>query len=85
LTEYVTNASNREALTGPTEVTIFAQDLTPGRHKYAGDMLRARVSETDGADILWRRTTQGLLDPVPLKIEVTGRLGVSVAGRPYGD
>jgi len=85
LTEYVTIASSREALTGPPEVTIFVQDLTPGRHKYAGSMMRALVSETGGVDVLWRRTAQGLLDPKPLRIEINQRLGVSVAGRPFRD
>ena len=85
MTEYVTIASSRDALAGPPEVTIFVQDLTPGRHKYAGNMMRARVSETAGADLLWRRTAQGLLDPEPLRIEIIQRLGVSVAGCPFRD
>jgi len=85
LTEYITIASNREALTGTPEVTIFVQGLTPGRHKYIGNVVRARVSEMDGADVLWRRTDQGLLDPNPLRLEIVQRLGVGVAGSPYRD
>ena len=85
MTEYVTMASNREALTGAPEVTIFVQDLTPGRHKYAGNVVRARVTETDGADVLWRRDDQGLLDRLPLRLEIIQRLGVGVAGSPYRD
>ncbi len=85
MTEYATIAPDRAALTAAPEVEIYVQDLTPGRHKYSGSFVRAAVSETAGEDVLWRRTPQGRLDAVPLRITVRARRGVAVAQPPYQD
>ena len=85
MTEYATIAPDRAGLTAAPEVEIYVQDLTPGRNKYSGSFVRATVSETAGEDVLRRRTPQGRLDPVPMRITIRARLGVAVAQPPYRD
>lgn len=60
------------------EIELVIKDLSPGKHKYEGRYVRARISSQDklpGADILWIRHAHGVLHPEQYAIEITEELG----------
>jgi hypothetical protein len=86
-TSYETFARDVAHLLSGREVVIPLRDLTPGRKKYRGLNVRARVSRPPrpGEPLLWIRSVCGVLDPEPCSIAIVEQLPDLVAGAPYTD
>ena len=87
MTEYFTIVRDIKELKEGEEIELFVQDLTPGRRKYRGQMVKAEVSslpgKLPGGDVLWLRSMLGRRYHKPWAIKITERLGVALPGRPY--
>lgn len=87
--EYVTFVPRPKELPEGEEIELIIRDLTPGRQKYDAHIVKAVVSSSDeklpDSDILWVRSSVGILSPTPRFIKVTRELDEFVPGRPWAE
>ncbi|KAA3628702.1 MAG: hypothetical protein DWQ09_07300 [Proteobacteria bacterium] len=69
------------------EVVLSLRDLTPGRKKYRGLNVRAKVVRPphSGEPLLWIYSVVGEKDPEPCSIEIVEVLPDLIEGAPYTD
>ena len=87
--EYVTFVNNLDDIPEGKEVQLVIKDLTPGPRKYDNRIVRAIVrSSSDKApdeDVLWLRSSTGLLYPKPRVMKIMGEVSeVMIGFPPYG-
>lgn len=85
--EYVTFVSSLKDLAEGHEIELFIRDLTPGRRKYNGQVVKAILSSSpeqlpDG-DTLQVRSSTGILYPQHWAIKIIKDMGAWVPGRPH--
>jgi hypothetical protein len=87
--EYVTFVPRPKELPEGEEIELVIRDLAPGRQKYDAHIVKAIVSSADkilpDSDILWIRSSVGVLSPTPWFIKITKELDEFIPSRPWAE
>ena len=85
--EYEVFVRDRQRVVSGREVVLTLRDLTPGRRKYRGIVVRAVVSETPvaGEPRLWLRSVVGIRESEPCSVRIVEELPEILDAPPYSD